>query len=229
MTWILTASNLNDLRLHSNANKKVIDTQCTFVLFSRVFAATQPRTVLTSLATAYTPSRGFNSRRKVFRINTYKSLSKQATLTVIESHSYKKHGGWGFFSVPLFARSVHPTRVFILSDHREPKDSSPVPLLAHSFRSLHKERFTTLLESKASTLFLEIAGCHPLSTFILTVLLELLHLPARLGQPLSCSRAGGAGGGSYFLGGLSLSGGVVLSGSSTCQMSLSLCRPNKPT
>src|SRR6266404_3926524 len=35
--------------------------------------------------------------------------------------------------------------------------------------------------------------------------------------------------GSYFLGGLDLSGGVVPSGSSTCQMSLSLCRPNTPT
>ena len=54
-----------------------------------------------------------------------------------------------------------PQRMRILSDHREPKDSSPVPLLAHSFRSLHKERFTTLLESNASKLFLEIAGCIP--------------------------------------------------------------------
>jgi len=40
----------------------------------------------------------------------------------------------------------------------EPKDSSPVLLFA---RSLHKERFTTLLESNASKLFLEIAGCIP--------------------------------------------------------------------
>src|SRR5882724_2205504 len=30
-----------------------------------------------------------------FRINTYKSLSKQTTLTLIESHSYKKHRGRG--------------------------------------------------------------------------------------------------------------------------------------
>src|SRR6266849_3724868 len=33
----------------------------------------------------------------------------------------------------------------------------------------------------------------------------------------------------YFLGGLSLSGGESLSGSSTCQMSLSLCNPKTPT
>src|SRR5437667_12889885 len=30
-----------------------------------------------------------------FRINTCKSLSKQTTLTLIESHSYKKHRGRG--------------------------------------------------------------------------------------------------------------------------------------
>ena len=65
------------------------------MLFSRVFAATQPRIVLTSLATACTPPRGSHSHRNFSRINTYKSLSKQTTLTVIESHSYKKHGGRG--------------------------------------------------------------------------------------------------------------------------------------
>ena len=42
----LTFRSFNDLRFHSNANKKVIDTQCTSMLFSRVFAATQPRTCL---------------------------------------------------------------------------------------------------------------------------------------------------------------------------------------
>ena len=43
MTWILTASNFNALRSRSNANKKVIDTQCTPVLFSRVFATRKSR------------------------------------------------------------------------------------------------------------------------------------------------------------------------------------------
>ncbi len=80
-----------------------------FSLFSCVFACaelrsvyteprsavTQPRTVLTSLATPCTPPRGSNARRNAFRINTCKSLSKQTTLTVIESYSYKKHRGWG--------------------------------------------------------------------------------------------------------------------------------------
>jgi len=64
------------------------------MLFSCVFAATQLRTVLTSLPNACTPPRGSNSRRNIFRINTCKSLSKQTTLTVIESHSCKKQGGW---------------------------------------------------------------------------------------------------------------------------------------
>ncbi len=43
LTWILTASNFNALRSRSNANKKVIDTQCTPVLFSRMFATRKSR------------------------------------------------------------------------------------------------------------------------------------------------------------------------------------------
>src|SRR6266850_3550563 len=43
LTWTLTASNFNALQSHSNAGKKVIDTQCTFVLFSGMFACTEPR------------------------------------------------------------------------------------------------------------------------------------------------------------------------------------------
>src|SRR6266850_8377726 len=121
----LTLKSFNDLRFHSNANKKVIDKQCTSVLFSPVFAcleprsvctvypacpelgrelrgeprsaATQPRTALTSLPTACTRPRGSHSRRNVFRINTYKSLSKQTPLTVTESYSYKKPGGGGCY------------------------------------------------------------------------------------------------------------------------------------
>ena len=111
---LLTFKSFNDLRFHSNASKKVIDTQCTFVLSSRVFActelrsvysvhpelrgeprsaATQPRTVLTSLATDCTPPCGSNSHRNVFRINTYKSLSKQTTLTLFRINTYEKQGG----------------------------------------------------------------------------------------------------------------------------------------
>jgi len=102
----LIFSTFNDLRFHSNANKKVIDKQCTFVLFSCVFAATQPRTVLTSLPNACTPPRESNSHRNVFRINTCKSLSKQTTLTAIESHSYKKHGEWACYAHPT--KDAHP-------------------------------------------------------------------------------------------------------------------------
>ena len=43
MTWILTASNFSVLRPHSNANKKVIETQYTCVLFFRVFVYTELR------------------------------------------------------------------------------------------------------------------------------------------------------------------------------------------
>src|SRR6266404_1305919 len=56
----------------------------------------------------------------------------------------------------------NPIRISVLSDRRESKDlSSPVSLLARSFHSLHKECFTTLLQSSASALFLKTAGCVP--------------------------------------------------------------------
>jgi len=152
----LTFRTFNDLRFHSNANKKVIDKQCTFMLFYRVFAATQPRTVLTSLPSACTPPRGSNARRNAFRISTYeisRKCCKQRTCRIAKSfrcNTYKKQGGGGVMRIRQ--------RMRILSDHRELKDSSPAPLFT---RSLHKERFTTLLESNASKLFLEIAGCIP--------------------------------------------------------------------
>src|SRR6266850_4323933 len=69
---------------------------------------------------------------------------------------------------------AHPTRMRILSDHRESKDSSPVPLFAHS---LHKECFTTLLQSSASALFLKTAGCIPTIPF-------WNSLPARTGASI---------------------------------------------
>src|SRR5882672_4295280 len=78
--------------------QKVIDKQYTSVLFSLVFVYTEPRSVYTERR----PSRSLHFPLslfdlpfppKLFRINTCKSLSKQTTLTVIESHSYRKQGG----------------------------------------------------------------------------------------------------------------------------------------
>ena len=90
------------------------------------------------------------------RINTYETPRKcciQRTYGITKFfriNTYKKHRGRGCYA--------HPTRMRILSDHRESKDSSPVPLFG---RSLHRERFTTLLESIASKLFPKTAGCMP--------------------------------------------------------------------
>jgi len=80
------------------------------------------------------------------------SLAAPYPLTPIESHRYKNHGGRG-------APPVFPS------------------LLARSFRSLHQERFTTLLSSNGSTLFLKTAGCHPT--------IPILELAFILGDRLS--------------------------------------------
>src|SRR6266404_2371851 len=71
------------------------------------------------------------------------------------------HVGKDSSPVPLLARSAHPIRMRILSDHRESKDSSPASFLARSFHSLHQECFTTLLHPSASALFLKTAGVSP--------------------------------------------------------------------
>src|SRR5258706_1215000 len=90
----------------------------------------------------------------------------------------QKTGGGGRCSIRALraARSggprlARPTTMRILSpptaeepthgsDHVE-KDSSPVPLLARSFHSLHQKCFTTLLHPSASALFLKTAGVSP--------------------------------------------------------------------
>ena len=118
----------------SNDILKVIDTHCTFVLFSRVyphsklrsaeshsrcfehptkdahlelssggagvFSAARPPQFLTLASVPLShrfpcPITLIPRIHNLFRINTCKSLSKQTTLTLIESHSYKKGRGRG--------------------------------------------------------------------------------------------------------------------------------------
>ncbi len=58
---------------------------------------------------------------------------------------------------PVFATLTKTTGVGTNSSH---SGTPPFALLAHSFRSLQKERLTTLLQSASSALFLKIAGWH---------------------------------------------------------------------
>ncbi len=51
-----------------------------------------------------------------------------------------------------------PISTLVISPDLVSKDSFSTALFAHSFRSLHKERFTTLLQSGGSALFLKTAG-----------------------------------------------------------------------
>src|SRR6266850_3280703 len=93
------------------------------MLFSYVFAATQPRIVSASLPNVCTPPRGSHSRRNTFRFNTYeisRKCCKQRTYRIAKFfriNTYKKQGGGGccasdegFFSRPAFRRSAHPTK-----------------------------------------------------------------------------------------------------------------------
>ena len=110
----------NVLRSRSNTNKKVISTQYTCVLFSHVFANQNPRpplAILLGSADQYLrrPSRPHRFPLLLFdfpvlpkpfrplplrahksrRINTYKSLSKQRTLTIFRMIDLQKAGGEG--------------------------------------------------------------------------------------------------------------------------------------
>ena len=102
---------LNALPSRSNDTQKVIDTPYTFVLFFPVFANQHPRLLTLRLkgfvsfqfaspvvpSASHCPQFPAHHPPKLFKINTCKSLSKQTTLTVVESYSYKKHRGWGCY------------------------------------------------------------------------------------------------------------------------------------
>jgi hypothetical protein len=88
-----------------------------------------------------------NSSRKSFRIRTYKSVSKQITLSPFRINTYKKHGGRGSLLL-----TEHPTRMLVLrepAEAGEPKDLSSRPARMSLFRS-----FTSCPSSNSFTSFL---------------------------------------------------------------------------
>jgi len=101
----------NTLQFHSNANNKVIDNQCTFVLISLVYPNSNPCLALLH----HFPVSHFHF---LFSPNSFPrtSLAAPHPLTSIESHPYKKHrGGVSFLFYPsLFCSllSLFASRVF---------------------------------------------------------------------------------------------------------------------
>src|SRR6266404_2230695 len=115
-----TCNAFNTLHFHSNANKKVIDTQCTSVLFSRVFVYTEPRPSLPILSGSANqdlrrPScpHHFPCLSKFFRINTYETsrkCCKQMTYRIskpFRCNTYKRQGG-------VLWLTSYPTRIAVL-------------------------------------------------------------------------------------------------------------------
>jgi len=88
----------NTLQFHSNANNKVIDNQCTFVLISLVYPNSNPCLALLH----HFPVSHFHF---LFSPNSFPrtSLAAPHPLTSIESHPYKKHRGEGLFPFLSFA------------------------------------------------------------------------------------------------------------------------------
>src|SRR6266403_899383 len=97
------------IHLSKKAVNKVIDTQYTFMLSFRVFANQNLRRPLNSLHFPLSLF-DFPSPPKLFKINTYKSLSKQRTLTSFRMNTYEKQGGGGvlWLTSPLLS-SNFPT------------------------------------------------------------------------------------------------------------------------
>ncbi len=124
----------NDLPRRSNANKIVIDTQCTSMLFFFVFAYAEFRSfhaVYPALLgeprppsfppAGRVPARSESAARRAhfaqfqcnispFRINTCKSVSKQRALSPFRINTYEKHAGWGRGEFSTFKRSDVSTR-----------------------------------------------------------------------------------------------------------------------
>src|SRR6266850_1210917 len=150
LTWTLTASNFNALQSHSNAGKKVIDTQCTFVLFSGMFACTEPRSATRKSRSPllaplpFTPS----SHSNLFfsEVCALFSLTAVSQPFVYQSlrHSFHRDRGAHPSSqelCALFASCSSPLPV--------PKSRRPLPLRASKSRrintckSLSKQRTLT--------------------------------------------------------------------------------------
>ena len=107
----------NALPLHSNDMYKVIDTQCTFVLFSLVFPNQSPRPLPRSLeglvsfqfasipvlSANHCPQTPAHHPPKLFRINTYEisgKCCKQRTYRITKffrCNTYEKQGGGGCY------------------------------------------------------------------------------------------------------------------------------------
>jgi hypothetical protein len=114
-------------------------------------------TLPNSFALAKNSTRFFSSNSELFRKNTRGWGTPPVRLSFLHSLFRAKSG----FANPLFsipcALRIGP-RMRILSDQRESKNSSLAALFARSFHSLHKECFTTLLQSKGFALFPKTAG-----------------------------------------------------------------------
>ena len=143
MTWILTTSNFNILRSRSNANKKVIDKQYTFVLFSRVFATRKSRPALPAplpFPLASNSSLFFSQACSLFSV----TATSQPFVYQSLRHSFHRDGGSHPSSQKLcaiFAPCYSPLPV--------PKSRRPLPLRApkprriNTCKSLSKQRTLT--------------------------------------------------------------------------------------
>src|SRR6266404_5150686 len=138
----LPPSLFNAFPLHSNANKRVIGLRCTSMLFSPVFvhsdlrSATHRPRLLSPRPTvlAACPATPHHFRfsplhllvlSNFFRINTYKSLSKQTTLTFFRINTYK--GNNILDSVRCFWHTFD-------SEERHERQTKDSPTSHHSLR-----------------------------------------------------------------------------------------------
>ena len=143
MTWILTASNFSVLRPHSNANKKVIETQYTCVLFFRVFVYTELRSATrkSRVPLPFLPSSHsnlfFSEACALFSVTAVSQPLVYQSLR----HSFHRDGGSHPSSQELcaiFASCCSPLPV--------PKSRRPLPLRArkprriNTCKSLSKQR-----------------------------------------------------------------------------------------
>src|SRR6267142_241088 len=150
---------LNVLPLHSNANKKVIDTQCTSVLFSRVFVYTEPRSATRKSRPVYPePRRALLAPLLFITLSSHSSLffSEVCSLFfltavsqpfVCQSLRYSFHrDGWSHPSsqelCAIFASC--PSPLPILKSRRPLALRAPKSRRINTCKSLSKQRTLTL-------------------------------------------------------------------------------------
>ena len=114
----------------------VLDNYMNLMLSSPVYLrSNHPRPLRPRLTPGQPLFLYFHGKRKRFRMNTYKSLSKQTTLSAIRMNTYKKPGGEGQLTTRVLLACTKKARSRRIADFL-PGDEAlkPLPFVSETYQ-----------------------------------------------------------------------------------------------